>query len=1373
MTRAGWHTRSGSVVVGNTSAIRAHNNAVAAQLKRAEAALESSDLATARALAESLLAREPGQGRAHLIAGICAQRDARLESAEHHFRRALTAGPEDIDAIYGLAMVLCDRRNFSEALPLIEQAVARDESDARYHFRRGIVLGGLGRDEDSRKALEASIAIDPLQSLTRNALANYLRERGELVGAIEHYALAAKAEPLEPFTYGNAAVSLQELGDIHASVRLGRMCLALNPFNRVFFSNLLLALNYAHDLPRSALALAHQQYGALVRHIAPPAHTGRWVERTRLRIGVISPDLRQHPVAAFIEPLLRVARAAGLDVTCYADSFTVDDVTRRLRQHDVAWCQIASLDHDAVARRIMADELDVLLDLSGHTGSNRLTLFNERLAPLQGTWLGYTFGTGVDGMDIRLTDVVTDPPDGDDALYREKLLRLPVPFLNFDPPAIEPTTAPRKAGPVRFICLNNVAKMSEPVMRAWAQILARVPEATLTLKSRLFADAHSTQYVRTRLAACGVDVQRVSMDPTLASFEAHLRYYDAADIALDTFPYNGTTTTCEALWMGLPTVVLRGQLHAGRVGASLLTSIGLDEAYVTETEGEYVERAVALATNIGSTWASRAQVRKQMRASKLVDASDFASRLKNTLTAELRSRQSVAPDRERPSVPFCFIAGMPRSGSTWAFNVVRDMFAMSGQVVSLGFLDEADAVEVKPAHADAVHVAKLHKANPAVANILANGTGVAIVTERVLTDVLVSMARFQDLSLATVCSPGFVDPLIEARQYWRRQPNIRRVEFEAITRRPHEVIRQLRHWLGLDITNEMIDALAERWSAESVREMVRSTGSDGEPHTYFDPKTLLHPSHLVGPAEKDYRALMGPDIYAQVLAAATARENAHAHLIAFSQALSAIPVRVGHAHVDSYHADVWMQVPPDIREVATFIALEQGDWFETEIRFMRRYLEPGMRVLDVGAKHGVYALSAAQAVGERGKVIAIEPGIEPAARMLRATLVPGGAPVCVVRAALGTDNTQEYLSRGAASERRPVVESQNGTAITVRRLDSLVSEQNFDNLDYVKLDVEGNQVAVLNGGRSMLTRFDPLIQFEIRDDEAQMLDAMHVLNELGFDAYQVVPGLNVLRPFRHDADRYGVNLIAIKPSRAEVLRERGLLIEPQHAPRPAEAAHSWEEVFDAWPYARAMRSSWLASSGAAANGLSAHLEGIAWYLQAHSAEDSPTQAYGALERAAERLRLISDEQPLQRLSLATVLLELGMRERAIAVMRPLVAALPAVPDPRSEPFICPLEDYRTVQPGSDAPASDWIEAVIRATFVRISSHSALYLADQALALLEPMDGLAVMDARSRRTLILLQALNGTAGVGPAIHEWPADVMRRFENLPCQFPSVQA
>lgn len=400
------------------------------------------------------------------------------------------------------------------------------------------------------------------------------------------------------------------------------------------------ALLHTHYLPEvtpAAIFDMHRRYGRRWLGEVPTAErelhrVSRDPKRQRLRIGYVSPNFSSHSVAYLIEPVLACHDRDAFEVYAYHTAARRDATTERIEASVACFRQVDALTDPQLARRIADDRIDVLFDLAGHTSGGRLGVFARRPAPVQITWLGYPDTTGVPTIDYRVSDAITDPAPEADARHTERLLRLPGAFLCYQPPPGAPAPVAREtpADRVVFCSFNTLEKVNATIIALWARVLGAVPGSRLLLKAGLLAEPAVAARVRNAFADHGVESSRVELMGWAERPADHLATYGRADIALDTFPYNGTITTCEAMWMGVPVVTLAGEAHMSRVGASLLGALGLD-ALVAHTADAYVETAASLAQDVARRSTLRAGLRERFAASALLDHAGFTHKLESAI----------------------------------------------------------------------------------------------------------------------------------------------------------------------------------------------------------------------------------------------------------------------------------------------------------------------------------------------------------------------------------------------------------------------------------------------------------------------------------------------------------------------------------------------------------------------------------------------------------------------------------------------------------------------------------------------------------------------------------------------------------------------
>ena len=581
-------------------------------------------------LAGRALAARPDFPEALVNLGIIRRAQGRLDESAACLERALALRPAYPDALNSLGLTLHAEGRPAAAADRFRQALGLQPGHADALNNLGNALMALGDFTGAAAAFRQALGIKPGFVDALLNLGNLHKETGESGEAIQCYRRALRFAPGSAAAFNNLGNVFKDQGRSEEAADHYRQALALQPDYQQALSNLLFSLNNSDRCPPESVFVEHVRLAAVLEAAAGPplplpAATGSGQGR-RLRIGYLSPDFREHSVAYFFLPLLAAHDRAVVETFCYAQVMVEDAITDRLRGLSEHWLRTVGIGDADLAARIRADGVDVLVDLAGHTAHNRLGVFARRAAPVQITWLGYPNTTGLSTIDYRLVDAVTDPEGEADAFASEALIRLPGGFLCYGPPDHAPEPAPppcRDNGFVTFGSFNNPAKLSDTTLALWGGILRRCPTARLLLKGQSFADAATAAFTRERLASLGVAPERLDLVARIADTAGHLGAYARIDIGLDPTPYNGTTTTCEALWMGVPVVTLVGDRHAGRVGASLLARVGLDDL-IAQDRGAYVDVAAALAADAARLGDLRAGLRARLAASPLCDAITFA-----------------------------------------------------------------------------------------------------------------------------------------------------------------------------------------------------------------------------------------------------------------------------------------------------------------------------------------------------------------------------------------------------------------------------------------------------------------------------------------------------------------------------------------------------------------------------------------------------------------------------------------------------------------------------------------------------------------------------------------------------------------------------
>ena len=507
--------------------------------------------------------------------------------------------------------------------------------------------------EAARPYFERAAQLQPNSHVPWFMLGNVASELGDLDAAVAHYAHARDLNPSDHVIRYNLGLNQLSRGYIDTAIEELRAACDLDPSYLQAQSSLIMALHSSDRISPEEIASAIREWGVRfsLQHPAAAPSGLRPVHGERLRIGFISGDFRTHSVAHFFEPILSARDRGAFEYVLYSNSNVQDPVTQRLRACVDDWREVWQLTDDALFDLVRTDRIDILVDLSGHTASNRLAVFARRAAPVQVSYLGYQASTGLATMDYRITDAVTDPPAPADAWHTERLLRLPDTqwcFRPFGTPA-EPGPLPaREAGFVTFGSFNNLTKASDTLLRCWVQILVELPASRLRLTR--VRSAQRAAEIMAMFARSGVAPERIECMP-FANDPPYGQQFAGVDIALDNYPYNGVTTTCESLYFGVPVVSLHGRNGVSRSGLSLLGALGLGELAASTPE-QYVEVAVALGSDLSRLEQLRASLRPRFEKSSLRDERRFAANFEELLrTCLARAPRALQVTLRRNSTP--------------------------------------------------------------------------------------------------------------------------------------------------------------------------------------------------------------------------------------------------------------------------------------------------------------------------------------------------------------------------------------------------------------------------------------------------------------------------------------------------------------------------------------------------------------------------------------------------------------------------------------------------------------------------------------------------------------------------------------------------
>lgn len=1063
-----------------------------------------------------------GQARSAIVRADKLRSEGRLDEAERILRELLKGSPQKGAAWLSLAKLLSARADFAGAERAYGEVIAiegrtggRDGSDASAFDARvnlGILLSQRGALAEALTHYRAALAKKPDHALALRNYGGLLRGTGALDEAIAVLTRSLALQSDDAGAHTNLGLALSAQGEHRRAIEHLERAVTLAPCELLYHDNLLMLMHYASELSREAIFAAHQRYGAVARALFPPlpARPIRPGPR-KIKLGYVSADFRRHSVAFFLEPLLAAHDRARFELYAYNNAHKSDEVTARLKQHFDQFREVVALPDAAFCALIQRDEIDVLIDLSGHTHGNRLAVFARKPAPLALTYLGYPDTSGLAAIDYRVTDAWADPAPDADAFHSERLLRLPSGFLRYQPPSPspEPVPPPSQSGRApTFGSFNALAKISDQTLALWRDLLRETPEARLLIKQGFLSNEASRQSFERRLEAHDIDLSRVELRGHVADLQGHLAAYGDVDVALDTFPYHGTTTTCDALYMGVPVVSLAGTAHVSRVGASLLSRIGLPEL-IAETPGAYVQKA-----------------RDLMR--------DGVSR------AELRS-------------------------------ALRSRLAAAG---------------------------------------LTEGAQVARALEQSILDAFPTLPQ-------VVSAPQSALPALD--------------ELEL------------------------------------------------------------------------------PDADARWLELASGARIA---------------------------------VPRGLDQITGYALEEQREWFEDEIHFVRALLAGGEQVLDVGANHGVYALAMARAVGESGRVLAVEPSARIAGRLLASAQANGLDQLSAVTCAVSDHRGEAVLQLGASSELNALAQhtGASGERVQLFTIDQLVAEYGFGDVTFVKLDVEGEELRALAGASALIGGAAPLWMVEHKHGDRENVGLVESLSASGHRLFRLVPGLNILFPHPPgtDSDSFLLNVFAASEARAQELERRGLLARMSEEPvLPGDAS-----------YREALAATVIADRADLARGFTAetpgklkHKQALALFALSQRTTLSPNARALALRRALEvALSAIEDPHDLSRLmTLARLAWAWGRRTIAIEALSTALAAVNQGKARVDEPFLPPSPRYDRIDPG--ARLGDWAVSALLEQIERLRAFSGFFDKNpkDALGRLKLIEKLGFQSPEMARRLALAEA----------------------------------
>jgi protein O-GlcNAc transferase len=575
---------------------------------------------------------DPDQAATHNCMGAVLRQLGQLDDAAISYRSALAIKPDYAEAHSNLGSVLKALGRLDEAVVCYRQALAISPEFAEAHNNLAVALRTLGQIDEAVLSYRRALEIKPDYAVAHNNLGAALKARGSHQEALLSLQRALVIRPQYVEALSNLGLTFQELGRHDDAIRAYRQALSIQPEHPETRSNLLFCLTHSSAISADDLFAEHCQFGT--RFDLGTLATSAWqsdatsAER-KLRIGFVSADFRTHPVMVLFEPILKhLAGNSQLSLHAYSNHTIDDDVTRQLRQQFAQWELIVGLNDVELAEKIRRDQIDILIDLSGHTAHNRLLTFARKPAPVQASWIGYPGTTGLKSMDYYFADHALIPDENFSRQFVEKIVYLPAGATFLPSPEAPPVNVlpALSNGYLTFGSFNRLSKLSPLVIACWARLLRAVPDSRMVIGA-LPLDAIST--VTDWFRAEAIAPERLHFFPR-CDMKSYLGLYHQVDLCLDAFPYNGATTSGHALWMGVPTLTMAGETAASRAGATFLNHAGL-EGFVAHNRDEFLSIGLRWANDLAALTVLRTSLRTQCELSAMCQPELVAEALTRAL----------------------------------------------------------------------------------------------------------------------------------------------------------------------------------------------------------------------------------------------------------------------------------------------------------------------------------------------------------------------------------------------------------------------------------------------------------------------------------------------------------------------------------------------------------------------------------------------------------------------------------------------------------------------------------------------------------------------------------------------------------------------
>ncbi len=592
-------------------------------------------------LINSAILYDPKHAEAYNNLGLSKQAIGKIEEARAHFLKAISLDPKMVTAINNYASLLhLQDKDLNKAIVYYKKALAIDPQFSMAQFNLGNAYNALNQFALAKSHYHKALAISPNNAQVHYALGSLDLDEGNLKNAIQHFRHAIAFEPNFALAHHALAISMQRICEIDEAIANYQKAFELNPEKCDAFQGKFLAMQYSTHFTESMIAQCCKEFSERYETPLIPEwgnYKNILTTKRRLKIGYVSADLRAHPVANFILPVIKNHDSALVEVYCYYNNDHQDQVTDLFKSHVQHWFNVSSLTDEALAKQIREDEIDILFDLAGHTHGNRLMTFARKPAPIQISWMGYLGSTGLSAIDYRISDSILEPIGAtnnqtpESPLHMNKLWYVYQPCIKsvdlISAPEMQVTPTPAlQNGYITLGSFNNVSKFNASVTSLWANILKAMPTAKLAIVAE--ENELSREKVWQSFSSAGVNKDQILFLDYAK--DNHYLLYRQIDIMLDPFPYNGGTTTCDAIWMGVPFITLEGESVRARMGTTIAYHINHVE-WIAKTREEYLEKVIHLANDVEALNLLRLKLRDNLLKSPLLDAVGFTQDFEKAL----------------------------------------------------------------------------------------------------------------------------------------------------------------------------------------------------------------------------------------------------------------------------------------------------------------------------------------------------------------------------------------------------------------------------------------------------------------------------------------------------------------------------------------------------------------------------------------------------------------------------------------------------------------------------------------------------------------------------------------------------------------------